>query len=187
MNIDMPSKSQEDGRTKRILFRALLAVLLLAFVVLICGFLFFDRDAWITSRRLSVALQNARSVVLVEYSGDIEIARKTATPDEISRLRNAVGVWPRPFVPKTYLCFVPHHSIEVVRADGSELNCAICFLCGNFAIEERISLAPIPPYLAKRLASFFTSVGMAPKTYDEYSNIEIARHRQSEKTTSQPE
>jgi hypothetical protein len=175
-------------KAKLVIFKVALALPLTALVVLIAGFVIFDRDAWITSRRLSAALQNARSVVLVEYSGDIEIARKTATPDDISQLRNATSVWHRPFIPKTYLCFIPHHSIEIVRADGSELNCAICFLCGKFAIEERISLAPIPPYLAKPLVSFFTSMGMAPKTSDEYADIEISEHRRrSEQATNQPE
>src|SRR5438477_7402960 len=104
---------------KRTLFRIFLALLLLAVVVLIAGFVFFDRTAWITSRRLSSALQNARSVVLVEYTSDITIARRTATPEEILQLRNATSVWPRPFVPEAHLCWIPHHSIEIMRTDGS--------------------------------------------------------------------
>lgn len=175
---------------KKTLFRILLVLLLLASVVLIAGIVFLDRDAWISSRRLSTALKDARTVVLLEYSGDVEIARRIATPDEISRLRTATNWWPRPFRPSFYLCFEPHHSIEIVRADGSEVNCAICFLCDKFSIsiENESSLPTLPPYLAKSLASFFTSVGMAPKTHEEYTDIEISVHRRkSEKTANQLE
>jgi hypothetical protein len=175
-------------KAKLIILSVALALLLLAVLVLNTGFVFFDRYAWITSRRLSAALQGARSVVLVEYTGDVEIARRTATPDEISRLRNATSVWPRPFVPEAYLCWVPHHSIEIVRTDGSEVNAAVCFLCGKFTIYDEPFVARLPPYLAKPLASFFTSVGMAPKTSDEYTDIEISEHRrQSKRTNNQPE
>lgn len=170
---------------RRTLFGILATLLLLALVVVIAGLVFLDRDGWISARRLSGALHSARKVVLVEYSGDLEIARRTATADEISRLRNATSVWPRPFFPTAYLCFIPHHRIEIVRADGSEVTSEVCFLCEKFAIDNGPPGAPLPPYLGKSLASFFTSVGMAPKTHDEYSTIEIfARQLQREKTTN---
>jgi hypothetical protein len=153
----------------------LLVLLLIAVVLLIAGFVFLDRDAWGSSRRLSAALQGARKVELFEYAGDVEIARRTATADEISQLRNAVNIWPQPFFPSGYLCFEPHHRIEIVRADGSRCISAVCFLCDKFAIDEDPYLAPLPPYLAKSLVSFFTSVGMAPKTADEYATIEASK------------
>ena|SRR2546423_2577507 len=182
------SLGKSHRKAKLVIFIVALTLLLLAAVVLIAGFAFFDRDAWITSRRLSTALQGARSVVLVEYTGDVEIARRTTTPDEVSRLRKAISVWPRPFIPETYLCWVPHHSIEIVRADGSKVNADVCFLCGKFTIENVPFVAPLPPYLAKPLASFFTSVGMAPKTSDKYIDIEISEHRRQNKgANNQPE
>jgi hypothetical protein len=153
---------------------------LLAITLVVGTFVKRDRYSWATSRSLSAALRNSRSVVLVEHSGGVEIARKTATPDEISRLQKAISVWPRPFAPETFLCWVPRHSIEIVRADGSEVSADVCFSCGKFAIEDLPFVAPLPPYLAKTLAPYFASVGMAPKTEEEYANIEIsARNRQS--------
>lgn len=166
---------------KRTLLRVFLALLLVALVVVIAGSVFVYRDAWVSIRTLSAALKGARRVVLVEYSGDIEIARKIASPDEISRLRRATNVWLRPFVPKPYPCFEPHHRIEILRYDDSEVNTDICFLCYNFVIENRSHLAPLPPYLGEPLASFFTSVGMAPKTHDEYGDIEISQRRRQNK------
>jgi hypothetical protein len=160
---------------KKMVFRSLLILPLLAITVLGAGFVYLDRDAWLSSRRLSTALDGARKVVLVEYSGDVEIARKTATSDEISQLRNATSTWPRPFFPSGYLCFEPHHRIEIVRADGSQWISAVCFLCDKFALDEEPFLAPLPPYLAKSLSTFFTSVGMAPKTSDEYTVIAGSR------------
>lgn len=159
---------------KKTLYRATLMLLLLVSAVVIACFVFLDRDTWTTSQKLLTTLKGARSVVLVEHTGNIEIARKTAKPDELQRLRDAVNVSPRPFVPKTYLCWIPHHTIGIVRADGSEVNVDICFTCRKFAIEDLPFVAPLPPYLAGPLWSFFASVGMTPKTDDEYRSIEIS-------------
>ena len=162
-------------RRKKILARASCATLVVATIAIIAGLVFLDRDAWMSAHRLSTALKNPRQVMLVEYSGDVEIARKTATPEEISRLRSAISLWPRPFLPAPSLCFEPHHRIEIQRADGSEWNTAICFLCGRFAIEEKPFLAPLPHYLADTLGPFFASVGMAPKSDEEYRFLELGR------------
>jgi hypothetical protein len=172
--------SSNRRKTKRILFITGLALAGAALITLVCGFVFLDRHAWITSRKLSTALKGARSVIFVEHTADIEIARKTATPADIMRLRDAINLWPRPFVPKTYLCWVPHHSIEIVRSNGSPVNVDICFVCGKFAIEDAF-VAPLPPYLTRSLAAFFASVGMAPKDDEEYIRIEMAEHRRQGK------
>lgn len=173
---------------KGTLYRILFALLLIALVVLIAAVVFVYRDAWVATHSLSAALKGARKVVLVEYSGDVEIARRIATLEEMSRLQKATNVWFRPFVQQTYLCFEPHHRIEIIRADSSEISTDICFLCNNFVIENGPPLTPLPSYLGERLASFFTSVGMTPKTQDEYRTIEIAeRSRQSKRTENRLE
>jgi len=169
---------------KRIVLIALTVIVVLATAFVVGAFVKLDRYSWATSRSLSAALQNSRSVVLVEHSGGVELARKTATPDEISRLQKVVSVWPRPFVPESYLCWVPRHSIEIVRADGSEMNADVCFSCGKFATEDLPFVAPLPPYLGKTLATYFASVGMAPKTDEEYTKIESSVRNRESKSTS---
>lgn len=157
---------------KGIRLRVLFALPFLA-VVLVAVFVFLDRDTWATSRRLSEALQNARSVTLVEYARSIDINRRPATPDEISRLRNITRKWWRPFLPTSgYLCFEAHHRVEIVNADGSESVSAVSLLCEQFMIEDESTPVPLPRYLKESLTAFFTSAGMAPKTYDEYRAIE---------------
>jgi hypothetical protein len=164
---------------KKVIF-ATLAIVLLA-VVAATGLMFADRflgvrTTWLASWRLARALDTAREVVLTEYVGEVEIARKVARPDEISRLRKTVTIWPRPFDSRAFLCFEPHHSIEIVRSNGSKFECNVCFLCEQFATsdgtgEDRILFASLPAYMASPLASFFTSMGMAPKTDKEYTDI----------------
>jgi hypothetical protein len=150
---------------------------LLALAVLVAAVVYLDRSTWIASRRLANALKEARQVVLVEYVEDIQIARKVATPEETSRLRRSITTWPRPFVPTGYLCFVPHHSIEITRADGSTLECDLCFECEKFIFQDDSPIGLLPPYLAGPLTSFFSSVGMSPKTYEEYTEIAVRAHK----------
>src|SRR2546423_7174820 len=158
---------------KRPLFRLLVAVLLLALVLGITRIVFLDRDAWICSRRISTALKGARTVTLTEYVPGKLIARKTATPDEIARLRSAASKWFRPFRPDVSVCWEPHHSVEIVRADGSEVTVEICFLCGKFGfLSDDESVVPIPPSVNQSLTAFFTSIGMRPKSYEEYLAME---------------
>lgn len=53
-------------------------------------------------------------------------------------------------------------------------------------IENGSHPIPLPRYLKESLSAFFTSAGMAPKTYGEYTNIEISGQRpQTEKEKSQ--
>jgi hypothetical protein len=162
---------------KRIFLIIVTAIVAVAAALVIIALVQRDRYSWATSRSLSAALQNCRSVVLVEHSGGVELARKSATPDEMSRLQKAISAWPRPFFPESYACWIPRHSIDIVRADGSPVSVDICFSCGKFGIEDLPFVAALPPHLAKSLTSFFASVGMAPKTDEEYTRIEISQER----------
>lgn len=161
--------------------RAVLAVLLVMIVAIpalvyrhsIVGITLANRDAWMSSRRLSTALKGARAVTLIEYVPGKLIARKTATPDEITRLQSAASKSFRPFRPDIFGCWEPHHSLDIVRADGSDVIVEICFLCGKFGfLSDDESVVPLPPSLTKSLTLFFTSVGMRPKTYEEYLAME---------------
>jgi hypothetical protein len=153
--------------------------LALALVSLVVGVLvYLERDAWISSRRLSGAIHNARSVTFKEFTrGDSResiLAQKAATPEDIARLQRATNPWFLPYKPHGTLCFEPHHRVEIVRADGTECIFAVCFLCDDFRWDSPEAstsywATELPPAWRRSLISFFTSIGMAPKTQEEYS------------------
>jgi hypothetical protein len=153
-----------------------LLVAAIYFRELITVIVLFERQEWKAGQRISLALQDPRSVVLTEFSGQVVVAKVNCTPDEIERLRRAVGrhVWP--FVPRGPLCFDPHHRIEIVGADGVVTAVEICFLCGNFSFKDTAPFGELdlPPAWTEPLRSFFASVGMAPKTSLEYIDIALS-------------
>ena len=137
--------------------------------------MYFNRYTWKSLYGLSNALRNARSVSFVEFAPSIipgesglALARKAATADDISRFRQATSPWFLPFKPRDPLCFEPHHRVEIIRADGTEVTFLVCFMCGNFYFGPLDDTNPfgevdLPPSSEKSLRSFFTSIGMAPK------------------------
>ncbi|MEY2414191.1 MAG: hypothetical protein QOD84_2797 [Acidobacteriaceae bacterium] len=129
-----------------------------------------DVPSWSVLRHLSVDLDGARSVTLREYAWDTTLLERKATGDEIERLTRIAGKWPRPFYAKGSLCFEPHHDIVIVRVDGSEIAISICFLCGNilYRAGDKSYPHPIPAYFEQPLRAFFASVGMKPKSLEEY-------------------
>jgi hypothetical protein len=129
-----------------------------------------DVPSWSVLRRLSNDLIGARSVMLKEYAWDTTLAERQATSEDIERLRRVTGKAARPFYSKGSLCFDPHHNVEIVRADGSAITISICFLCGNILYNDGNKAYPhdLPPYVEKPLKAFFASVGMEPKTQQEY-------------------
>jgi len=135
-----------------------------------------DRNTWTAWHRVSAALHNARTVTLVEHVGKTELARKTATPEEISRLQKAVSSWWYPFFGGVgYLCYDSNHSIRIALADGSELECAISFECERFLTDdETIPPASMPPHIYKPLAAFFASLGMK-RSDEEYRKLELSQ------------
>lgn len=170
--------------------KALLIVLVTLFLTVsavIIAALFLERDSWRICRRLSADLKRARVVRLVEYVPGQVLARKTATPGEIARLQSAANIWRRPFRPDVTACFEPHHRLEIVRADGSDVIVEICFLCGKFALlSDDEPVVALPPSLDKSFTSFFTSVGMKPKTQEEYLHIELSeQNKQTEEAKKQ--
>ena len=69
------------------------------------------------------------------------------------------------------MCFEPHHRIEIVRADGSELRFEVCFHCNNFEFGSRGDMrgATLPSSWRERLTAFFTDAGMPPR--EDYSEL----------------
>lgn len=152
-------------KMKKRLLKLLLATVLAALVIYAIVFVVqHDRYTWTAWHGVSAALRDARSVTLVEYAGARELARKTATPEEILRLRKAVSKWWYPFLGTGYLCYDSNHKIEIVRADGSELECLISFRCERvLSPGEIFPPASMPAHIREPLASFFGSVGMGPR------------------------
>jgi hypothetical protein len=138
-----------------------------------------NRTEWTSSRYLSQALKNAQSVTIEEYAGTTTIGRKVLTAAEIGQLLSATSIWFCDLEAKAFLCFEPHHRVEIVRANGSQLNLAVCFLCKKVLVTKEpfkegdlFLYGTLPSSWEKSLTSFFTSVGMTPKTGDEYGEIE---------------
>jgi hypothetical protein len=164
---------------KKTLVIVLLAILFSAIAVVFGGLVYIERDTWKSSYRLSNALRNARSVTFVEFtpveSGSFVLARKAATPEDIAGFRSATSPWFLPFQPHGALCFNPHHRVEIVGTDGTQLTFKVCFLCGNFYVDPLVADAStggafdLPPSWDKTLSSFFASIGMTPKTQEQYS------------------
>lgn len=173
----------------------LFAIVFSAIAVVLGSLGYIERDTWKSSFRLSHAVRNARSVTFVEFtpveSGLFVLARKAATPGDIAGFRSATSPWFLPYEPRGALCFEPHHRVEIVRADGTELTFLVGFLCGNFYLDPLAANAstggaiPLPPSWHKTLSSFFASIGMAPKTYEEYSAF-YHRDANDQETKVQP-
>lgn len=156
----------------------LLLAIFVALVILVIWFVVQrDRYTWTAWHGVAAALADARTVTLVEHFGEKELTRKTATPEEVLRLRKAVSRWWYPFVGTGYLCYDSYHRIEIVRADGSELTCLISFRCETILPKgETLPPASMPSHIRKPLASFFASVGMElrPELYEELERAEFA-------------
>jgi hypothetical protein len=163
---------------KKTLIVILAAIVVVPIALAVGGLTYLERDTWKSSYRLSNALRSARSVSFVEFthakSGSFILDRRAGTPDDISRFRRATSPWFLPFKPHGALCSEPHHYVEIVSADGTKLTFYVCFLCGNFFFDPPAADAStggavdLPPSWDTSLSSFFASIGMPPKTHEEY-------------------
>ena len=132
-----------------------------------------SRENWDNAQRLSDALTHARSVSLVEFERDIwrterelVFRRVEASPAQISSLRAATGAWVAS-VSGRAMCYQPHHRVEILQADGSELRFEMCFHCDNFILGNN-NANTLPTSWRWRLIKFFTDAGMPPrKDYSE--------------------
>lgn len=156
------------------------SVYLFSAIAIVLGqFGYLSRNTWKSSFALSKALRDARSVRFVEFvplkPGELILAQKSATPEDVARFRSATSPWFLPYAPHGSCCFEPHHRVEIVRADGTALTFLVCFLCGNFLLDPSATDADtggeidLPSSWRESLSSFFASIGMTPKTSEEYS------------------
>jgi hypothetical protein len=141
-------------------------------------------QTYIASRRLSRALDGARSVQFVEYSergGDR--LRVTGDVERIAQLRRATTYWLMPSRPKPGLCFNPHHRVEIVKADGSLLQFAVCFQCNGFQLDDPpwSNLFVLPDPWNESLARLFNSMKMAPFNFPD--PMDTSERREKAKTT----
>lgn len=133
-----------------------------------------SQKAWACARILSDAMANARSVSLVEFWRDerdqteLIFKRAAATQSQIEAIRNATGSLISPIPDSETKCFWPHHRIEIIRPDGSELRFEVCFMCQNFLMKggQISEFASLPVNWSKNLAKVFTDAGMPPQ--DDY-------------------
>jgi hypothetical protein len=172
------SKPLNPRKVQRILFGMLFVAVLVSATLAVRWVVLRDYDSWITGRRVSVAVQNARAVTLLEYVPGAILAKKEATPEELARLREATRLWYLPFVSADPLgCNESHHTIVVTDLSGAETSLDISFVCGRFGIPEEEIGGVLPRHLTKSLETFFASVGMKPRTWKEYSEIEKAARK----------
>jgi hypothetical protein len=141
----------------------LLAIVLVGAI----GAVFFLRGN-IYARTLSDALDGARSVTFEEYSAslikgprDLVHQRIVASPQQIAALRKAISAEPPRDRGDEARCFMPHHRVIVVRADGSEFRLEVCFMCGNFRMTG-VGGGAMPKGWIAPLKEFFTALGMPP-------------------------
>lgn len=174
------SRPVDSRKVKRILLGILLAAVLVWATLAFRFIVLCDYDSWITGQRFSAAVRNTRAITLVEFAGSVTIAKKEATPKEIARLREATRLWFLPFISRNaFLCNEPHHTVVITHVNGAETTVEICFLCEKFNIPDQELGGNLPPHLKKSLEMFFTSVGMKPKTWKEYSEIGAAGRREA--------
>jgi hypothetical protein len=136
-----------------------------------------------SSRAVSGALRDARSVTLSEFvqyfdmSGS-ELARRervlstvSASDEQVRQLERATaGIVALGFPLAHKLCFDPHHRIQVVRPDGSDLRLDICFQCDNFRLGDG-AIQTLPRPWLPRLAEFFAAAGIPVRAAEEYSKL----------------
>jgi hypothetical protein len=177
---------------KKILGSLFRVIVLLGIVAVIFAFFAFvvspSRNQWEQSRILSAALTNARSVTVVEFTphyfepesgtsihDEIVFQRIIATEDQIKQLRSSTGG----FITFNIIgisagCFTPHHRVEIVKRDGSILRFYVCFECRKFRFDKGYEQSLPSPWLP-RLRQFFTSLGMPPRTDEEYEKLAEAK------------
>lgn len=135
------------------------------------------------SSAVSRALRGAHSVTVTEFvsyfdtSGNELVQREivlhsvTASPDQISQFHRATsGFLDVGFPPTHKRCFDPHHRVEVIRADGITFRFDVCFLCSNASFGDG-GIQTIPSAWLPRLEQFFSTLGMPPRTSDEYAKL----------------
>jgi hypothetical protein len=153
------------------------AALLVLILLLSVGFIYrkdvlliarHSVNTWNASDRISLALEGAKSVVLVEFDDTGDTIRVPAGAKETAEIRRATNRWLLPSGPEGSLCFDPHHRVEVVRTDGSHFSFIICFECRNFELDPpQTGIIGLPDPWRKSLTALFKSAGMKPFNSDE--------------------
>ncbi len=155
--------------------------LLLLLVLLVFGFLVAwpSVDQWREGHKLISALQDARSVSVVEFvptlPQEVELPRVALTPGQILELAGTVtAFYNLEFSSSGTLCYTPHHRVEIVRADGSNFSFEICFECDKYKYPGEFP-RNLPPAWNAALAGFFTKAGLPPRGFNEYSVLLAAK------------
>jgi hypothetical protein len=186
------------NKLKRVLLRIGISILAVVVIVPLAVLLWFKVIIPTSIRNtafnnLEDALRGARSVTIVEFvpamddivvdlnlggsklaNHDTVLQSVTASPEQIQQFRRTLGGVVDYGRSGRFQCFDPHHRVEIVRADGTTLRFEVCFLCRGFRFDKNMQ-RPLSNWWSARLARFFTTVGMPPRTFDEY--VKLARAR----------
>ena len=164
-------KAQQKSRSRRAKWLvffvplACLLILTLAFRDVLISAARLSVNTCEASRRLSSALEGARSVEFIEYTEqEGDRLKIIANPEQIAQLTRATTYWLIPSRPKPGLCFNPHHRVEIVKADGSVFKFAVCFECNGFELNDPpwSNLFVLPDPWNDSLAGLLKSMKMKP-------------------------
>lgn len=168
------SQAQPVKKRLSLLTRVLLsAVVLAALGYLVAGWLQPSFRMRAIGRSIEEALRNARSVTLVEFeefwlpeNPELIFQKVPATHEQIESLIRISRQW-APLPIEHTMCFEPHHRVEIVQENGSEVRLPICFHCHNFRWNG--SENNLPESWRQSLVQFFTKAGMQPR--EDYSAL----------------
>ncbi len=129
---------------------------------------------WWTRYTLLSALDNSRSVQVVEHSNphdprsfeipyqQVTYAKVVLSPAQIASLRGAVSNFPEPRGTGVKKCsFVDHHSIEITGQNSNVTTLNICFHCGQLRLDQG-NVYEMPAYWRSSLSDFVRSLGLHP-------------------------
>src|ERR1044071_8976410 len=94
-----------NKRSSGLLALALLLIVAFIYRIELMSIADYSLGAWSASDRISLALDGAKSVVLVEFDDNGDTIRVAAGPREIAELRRATNRWLVPCVPEVFMCF----------------------------------------------------------------------------------
>jgi hypothetical protein len=156
---------------------------LILFALLIGVFVILPSASdWSESRNISDALTDARAVTIAEFTRildfsddtperEVTLQNITATPEQIARFHSATARFVSFGLPRAHArCWTPHHRLEIIRRDGSSFRVEICFQCTNMKLTPG-HIFSIPARWLEPLHDFFTSIGMPPRTGEQYEQL----------------
>jgi hypothetical protein len=154
------------------IFIGLLTAIIL-FIILL-GIIYPLARGWHFHHQLLTALDNPKSVRVVEHSDrsdirgfnpdykEVTYATVTLTPVQVQDLRKALPIRLDYSGLGELMCiFEEHHYIEITESDGTVTTVHICFHCGQLIVNKEVDrIMPIGWH--STLSNFISSIGLHP-------------------------